>query len=177
MANTFYLIQAYDLLVNTAGGVTFSAIPQTYTDLLIKFSIRSNRTGQNSDDLKVTINSSTDYNNIRLFGLNGSTSQDGGAGSLYNYLGVGTAVDAAAGAFSSGQYLIPNYTNTSYPKVVNSYAIASNNVNNTYQSIIGNMTNIANNAAVTSINIQGYNATSGTLLAGSTIRLYGLKNS
>jgi hypothetical protein len=177
MANTFDLIQAYDLASNTAGGVTFSAIPQTYTHLLIKFSIRSGRTGQYADDLRVTLNSSTNYTNIRLYGLNSNTNQDGGTSATNNYLAVGTAVDAAAGAFSSGQYLIPNYTNTSYPKVINSYAIASNNVNNTYQSILGNLTNVADNAAITSINIQGFNAPSGTLIAGSTIRLYGLKNS
>jgi hypothetical protein len=177
MANTFDLIQAYELLVDTANGVTFSAIPQTYTDLLIRFSVRSGRTGQYSDDLRVTLNSSTNYTNIRLYGLNDTTNQDGGTGSTNNYLGVGTAVDADGSAFSSGQYLISNYTNASYPKAMNSYAVASNNVNNSYQSIIGNMTNVADNAPITSINIKGYNAPSGTLLAKSSIRLYGLKNS
>ena len=63
-----------------AGGaatISFSSIPQTYTDLKIVFSGRSARTASAYDSLFVKFNSTTTtYAGRRLYGENGSAGSD-----------------------------------------------------------------------------------------------------
>jgi hypothetical protein len=58
MANTYTLIES-QVLGSSAASVTFSAIPATYTDLVLKFSSRN-------DDTGVT---ETVYSSFYLYGI------------------------------------------------------------------------------------------------------------
>lgn len=179
MANTYTLIQGYTLASDTSSGVTFSNIPNTYTHLIINMSGRGTRSTYNSDDIKVTINGSTgSYSNIRLYGTNNTSSADGGPGTGQNYLGVIAAAQATANVFGNGEWFFPNYTSSTLKNAyANSGSVDSNN-GALYQMGLGSLsapTNIT--GAITSIKLEGYDATTGGLLkAGSTIYLYGLKS-
>jgi hypothetical protein len=177
MANTYTLIQSYTLASDTANGVTFSSIPNTYTHLIINFSAKDTR-ADNVDDLRISINgNSGSYSNVRLYGANGGTGSDGGTGSNNTYFGFGTAANAPANLFGNGTMLFPNYTsNTTKNGTQNSGAVGYISGSTGYQ--IG-LVSIASpvTAAITSITISGYNSVSnGTLSAGSTLFLYGLKS-
>jgi len=178
MANTYTLISSYNLSSDiTSGGVTFSSIPSTYSHLYLMYSIRSGRTST-SDDLKLTINGNTSatYQNIRLYGYNSSSGNDGGSGNWaagYTYLGYSNGSSALAGAFSSGHYIIPMYQQGT-TKTLISTAAASDNTNQ-YQNGFGALTTSDTNP-ITSIKIEPYN-TPQTMFAYSTLYLYGLKNS
>ena len=58
MANTYTLIEA-QTLGSSAASVTFSSIPATYTDLIIKASTRSARSGSSGDNVIIYLNGVT----------------------------------------------------------------------------------------------------------------------
>jgi len=179
VANTYALIQGYTLTSNTSGGVTFSSIPATYTHLIINVSGRGTRSTYNSDDVKVTINGSTgSYSNIRLYGSNGGSNADGGAGAGQTYLGVVAAAQATANVFGNGEWFFPNYRSSTLKNGIANAGSVDSNDGAKYQMGIGSLSApTGETGAITSITIQGYDASSGgTLTAGSTIYLYGLKS-
>ena len=73
MSTNMTLIEA-KTLTSAAGSITFSAIPQTYTDLKILVSARDDRSGQPNTDLSLqvgyngTINTGSIYTNLQLYG-------------------------------------------------------------------------------------------------------------
>jgi hypothetical protein len=100
---------AKQVLGSSAATVTFSNIPQTYTDLVFLISARSDRSGTSPASLRMTFNgTSQTSHSSRLIEANGSTV------SSYNY-----SADAYAGTlapagyttdtFSSIEIYIPNY--------------------------------------------------------------------
>ena len=113
MANTYQLIEAKTLTA-TAASVTFTAIPQTYTDLILKISARSTSTAGLDiyANLKIQFNSDTDnnYNGILLFanlGSPGSGSYTSQSGNLFSYANGNVTT---ASTFSNMEIYIPNYT-------------------------------------------------------------------
>ena len=181
MANTYTLISSYNLSSDiTSGGVTFSAIPSTYSHLYLMYSVRVGRTASSVDDLRITINgntSSATYQNIRMYGYNSGTGNDGGSGSWsagYSYLGYGTGPDAVTSNFGSGHFIIPMYQQAT-TKTMISLASAQTNTAGQYQIGNGALTTSDTNP-ITSITVIGYN-TPQTMFANSTLYLYGLKNS
>jgi hypothetical protein len=78
MANTYKLIEARTLNSNQTS-ITFSSIPQTYTDLLIKASTRN--LASNSSGINIYLNSTTpgsQYKEVRLYGTGSATGSDTG---------------------------------------------------------------------------------------------------
>ena len=77
MANTFQLISS-NILGSSTSAITFSSIPGTYTDLLLKASVRGDNNGTSIGSFILTVNgsSSSIYSFNRLLG-NGSTGSIG----------------------------------------------------------------------------------------------------
>jgi hypothetical protein len=154
-----------------AGGtstVSFSSIPATYTDLLIKLTMRSNYAG-NPEIANMTINGSAlSFTNRDLFGTGSSTvsQQDNSRGPFTegnNY---------TASVFSSSDVYISNYASSSN-KCIATDAVVENNTTSAYQQL--NSILWSNSAAITSISFSTRN---GTLWSQfSTATLYGIKNS
>lgn len=102
MANTYTLIEAKTLTSSTAT-VDFTSIPQTYTDLLVKVSAKSNRTSYS--DMLIRFNSdNTTYYNKRWWGDSGSTGHD--QSEHTNFAGTNTG----SYQFCNAEYYIPDYT-------------------------------------------------------------------
>lgn len=169
MAKAYELITSYTL-TSTSTGVDFNSIPNTYEDLLLKASARTNR-GAATDDLLVYFNSDTNDANYYFKGLYCYT-----AGSVQGLQGAAAYGGAAVGntatssIFSNTEVYIPNYLSSSYKNM----SIDGVNENNgpTVLALYATIWN--NTAAVTKITVKGNN---GSLLSDTTLSLYGIKNS
>jgi hypothetical protein len=160
MANTYTLIQA-QTLASSAASVTFSSIPATYTDLVLRVSAR-NTTSSEIFDFGfngVTTNQSSTY-------LNGSGSAATSAQyTLYNRSNPSTST---ASTFSNSEIYIPNYAgNTNKP--VSMVGANENNGTTIYMNTVAGLW--SSTAAITSITCTAPFAT------GSSFYLYGIKNS
>jgi len=170
MPNTYTLIQAQTLTTSTAS-VTFSSIPATYTDLLLKVSVRTAR-ATTSDALSIKLNNSTSsYSSRNCLNDNGS------AVSYTDMFGVGYVINTkgnstTANTFSNQEIYIPNYAGSNY-KSFSSESVVENNATDTRVEMMASLW--SDGSAVTSIVIASY--TANNLLQYSTFYLYGIKNS
>jgi len=170
MPNTYSLIQAQTLTTSTAS-VTFSSIPATYTDLLLKVSVRTARAATN-DALSIKLNNSTSN-----YASRDCLNDNGGAGSYTDLFGVGYVINTqgnstSANTFSNQEIYIPNYAGSNY-KSFSSESVVENNATDTRVEMMASLWSDV--SAVTSIVIASY--TSNNLLQYSSFYLYGIKNS
>ena len=165
MANTFTLIASYTLGSSGQTTIDFTSIPQTYTDLCLKFSARFNVS--DADTLLKFNGSTTSYTTKRMYG-NGSTYA---SDSPVREAGWSNPSDYTTNSFSNSEIYIPNYTSSIY-KTYTGDAVTENNGTTSYQSYIAGLW--SNNNPITSITlIEGSN----TFVQYSTAYLYGIKNS
>ena len=173
MPNTYTLI-ASNTLSSSAASVTFSAIPNTYTDLVVKFSVRATDA---SDWMIVIFNNitTTTYSETWLRGTGSSASSARQANTNY-YGGNGNDLlinlsGSTANTFTNGEIYIPTYTASQNKPVSFNLAVENN-------ATAADMTALAglwrNTAAISQIQFD----TAGTAFAsGSSFFLYGIKNS
>jgi hypothetical protein len=174
MANTYTLIEG-KTLTTTAASVTFTSIPQTYTDLILKISARSTSTA-GSDiyaNLKIQFNSDTgnNYNGILLFanlGSAGSGSYTSQSGNLFSYANGNVTT---ASTFSNGEVYIPNYTGSNQ-KISSVDCVVENNATNGFVEFAAERW--TGTSAITTIDVVSLY---GSHTADSTFYLYGIKNS
>lgn len=169
MATTFTLIQTYTL-GSAAASIDFTAIPATYTDLCLKFSIRTNDAGTD-DILLATVNSiSTGYSNRILYG-DGSA-----AGSLSDhystakaFIGYVVGNGSTASTFGNGETYFPNYAGSTYK----SWSSDSVNERNSTSIVMGLAAGLlSNNAVISGLSLVSNSGA--TLLTYSTASLYGI---
>jgi hypothetical protein len=164
---TMELIQT-STLGTAAASIEFTSIPQTFTDLVVLSSCRTDRAAPNTQEsLKFTFNSvTTDYSLRRLFG-NGSTVTSNTSTEFVG--GLAAATSATANTFSNSICYIPNYTSATN-KTGSVDLLSENNGISAFIIISANLW--SNTAAITSILVEG--SAGGTLQVGSTISLYGI---
>ena len=171
MANTYTLI-ASNTLGASAASVTFSAIPATFTDLVLRVSSRNNDTGT-SEGFLTQFNSDTSTNyswRALLVGGGSATSQGYANQAKIENRQAGNA--ATANTFSSMEIYIPSYT-ASQNKPVSSYYVIEKNVTDSY---IGAEAALwRDSAAISSIKL--YNNSSFVFVSGSSFFLYGISSS
>jgi len=102
-----------------AGSVTFSSIPQTYTDLLVKISARDSYAGYNPD-VGYTINGDggANYSNTRLFGSGTYTASDQQANRTIGLWGMLPGSLETTNVFGSIDFYISNYTGSNYKQII-----------------------------------------------------------
>jgi hypothetical protein len=171
MANTFIALRTTTLTA-TATSFTFSALPSTYTDLTIYYSLRETSAGRNNA-FTITFNndSSSIYTNAigvmlntTATGMNSST-----ATAITNLYANGN--DAPANIFGTGRIYIAGYT-SSDRKTVIAETVATSNDSNMAWAMLGSSYN--SSSAISSITIT---PSSGSFAIGSAVSLYGIKNS
>ena len=171
MANTFRKIQTVTVGSGGATDITFSSIPQTYTDLKIVLSGRSTQ-GNIYGGGRLEFNSDTasNYKWRRILGSGSSVSFDSStsATSITNWDVVGAS--STASVFSIQEFYIPNYT-SSNQKSVSINSIGENNSTEAYMGFIGGLW--TSTAAITSIKL--YSA-SNNFVQYTTATLYGISN-
>jgi hypothetical protein len=167
MANTYILIASSTVSSNTAG-ITFSSIPQTYTDLVIKASTRVTASAT-AWTVSLSFNGSTsNFSSIRLYG-SGS-----GAGASYSAGNYGVAAPGStttANTFNNGEIYISNYTSSNYKSYSNEDT-SENNATEAYANLNAGLW--SNTAAITSISLTAESPE--LLVTNSTFYLYGISN-
>lgn len=166
MANTYTLIASSTVGSGGAANIDFTSIPATYTDLVLKLSIRTDKATLGDVWLLKLNTSSADFTARWIEGNGASASS--GSSILYGAL-VGSS--ATANTFNNTEIYFPNYAgNTNKSFSVDS--VTENNATTAYQDLAAGLW--SQTAAITGINIS---ITSNNLVQYSTAYLYGIKNS
>lgn len=172
MATTYTLISS-NVLTASATTITFSSIPATYTDLVVRFSARADEAGTDRAGGVLKLNgTSANYSYTRLVS-NGSTATTSRVSSTSSF-GIGdiNSVDSTANTFTSGEIYIPSYL-VSQNKPISSLLEQENNAASAFIRAYSNLW--SNTAAITSLVFTvngGFN-----YVSGSSFYLYGIKNS
>ena len=143
--------------------VTFSSIPQTYTDLVLIFSGSAASAGEDSIDIQFNGDTATNYSNTWVQG-NGSVAASGRITSIA--YGIGALITSANIVNSSWQ--IFNYTNTTTFKTFFARGNASATL---IRQAVGLWRKTPE--AITSILLK--NDTAQNFAVGCTFTLYGIK--
>jgi hypothetical protein len=173
MAITYSLI-ASNTLGSSAASVTFSSIPNTYTDLVLKISARSNEAVADSS-FNIKFNSTTTaYSRIRLRGTGSAVtnSLQSNASSIDSSDNV-TGSTATTNTFSNVEIYIPSYT-ASQNKPVSLFNVLEDNATAANMNVSAALWR--NTSAISSITMDGI-PSSGQFVSGSSFFLYGIKNS
>lgn len=175
MPTTYKAIATVTVGAGGTSSIDFSAIPSTYTDLVLAISARTNKSGTSSD-LYVQFNGVTTatYSFRRLYGDSGNAVSD----SLTNnasggFVGLADGSTATSSTFGNVSVYIPNYTGSN-AKSWSADAVMENNATTlTYLGIYAGLWSGTN--AITSISIKEYNGNN--FVQYTTATLYGIKNS
>jgi hypothetical protein len=153
--------------------VTLGSIPQTYSAIELRMSVRSTRSGNTTDGGAVRFNNDTgsnyhysiqDHNGGAFTAVNGAGQT---SDYLFYYYPGGTAT---SNVFAVSNYSIYGYTQSTGQTIISSRGYADNGVTHRhgFQGALW-----SGNAAITSITI--FSLTSSNFTNGSKFSLYGLK--
>ena len=167
---TYKLIASSTVGSGGASSITFSSIPQTYTDLVVKYSMRDNANGT-WHNVQLTFNSSSaSYSSRLLWQYDGTVGSGTGATTWlqanYSVGNLGTS-----STFSNGEIYIPNYAGSNN-KSVSVDVVTENNGTSVILVFAAGLW--SNTSAISSITFTP--ADSATLQQYSTFYLYGISN-
>lgn len=173
MALTYTAIATATVTGATAANIEFTNIPGTYTDLLIKCSLRGDRAASETQRIDIQFNNSTSNLSSRhLRILEGSAnSNTETTNSQFGAPGAGNT----ASIFSNDEIYIPNYAGSGN-KTISIDNVSENNESPNFHVFSYLVAGLwSNSAAITSIKLLAANA--GTnLVQYSSATLYGIKN-
>jgi len=167
MANTYTLISSVTVGAGGAANIQFTSIPATYTDLVLKFSIRGNRASV-YDQVYLDINGGGTAPSTRYLSGDGAAAS---SGTSSNQISLASGSTATASTFGNGEVYIPNYAGSNQ-KSYSTDGVSENNGTTAYISSFASLW--ANTGAITSLSLT---TNSGSILQYSTAYLYGIKNS
>jgi hypothetical protein len=167
MANTFVKIASVTVGSGGSASISFTGIPATYTDLVVKYSLRSSTTDQSA---LIRFNgTSSGYSEKSLYGTGSAAASYGQSASSIE-VNYATTSSQTASTFANGEMYIPNYAGSTN-KSVSIDDVQENNATAAYAILNAGL--LSNTAAITSITL-----TAGTsFVQYSTATLYGIKNS
>lgn len=173
MANTFISIATVTVGSGGAANVEFTSIPQTYTDLVVKWSARS---ASDTADQSMNVNSNTSSiwtaQLVRAYDNNATGYEGYGNQTSNPRAGYNSKSSYTANTFGNGEVYMANYAGATNK----SFFIDSVNENNSTAAYLMqfNVSRYASTSAITSIK---FTPSSGNYAQYSTFTLYGIKNS
>ena len=175
MANPTMTLIGSPITVGSGGvaSVTFSSIPATYTDLVVKYSARVTASSVAPDGLGLQFNGDTgsNYKYLQLGGTGASTFSNSGT-NAFQFGGQLTGASATSNTFGNGEIYIPNYTSANY-KSASADSVTENNGTTANQNLVANLWQ--STSAITSIKLYDLGGTN--FVQYSTFYLYGINNS
>lgn len=170
MALTYQAISS-QVLTGTASSVTLSSIPGTYTDLIIRMSVRTNYASV-TDILAIQVNGDTtaNYSTVTLISDGSTASSSKQMNSGYGQSGRTNSAGSTASVFGAAEIYIPNYTLTSSRQFSTFGVSETNAATGVYVTSVANL--YRGTSAISSITLYPLNGTA--LVAGSRFDLYGL---
>jgi hypothetical protein len=169
MPDTFTLI-ASSTLGSAASNITFSSIPSTYTDLVIKF---SGRASASLDIVGIQFNASTSGYTFRTLRGSGAAAASFTQTSFapIGEFGLSGYISNDTSTFCNHEIYIPNYAGSTN-KSFSIDGVQEANATTAYSTLTANLW--SNTAAITSIKI--YCTLGANIETNSTAYLYGVKN-
>jgi hypothetical protein len=167
MPTTYTLIETVTVTSGTPSTILFSSIPQTYDDLLIKMSMRTNESGVYYSDTDITFNGESSRRWNGMYNINNTVA--GSANNAFNIIGPSTAALVSASIFSNVEIYIPDYK-SSNDKAIGSTG-AQENESTSNIGVSGMSNKVVNGTAITSVELDPFN---GTLVTYSSASLYGI---
>jgi hypothetical protein len=165
MPNTYTLI-ASSTAGSTVSDITFSSIPGTYTDLLVKYSLRANATDSaDAYDMILTLNTTATITSRVIRGNGSSVSNNTITDRILRAV---VPSNWTSSTFSNGELYIPNYTSSNNKSWSND-SVTENNASGADMSLTAGLTSIS--AAITTIKLAANNA---SLVQYSSAHLYGI---
>ena len=172
MPNTFELIASSTVGAGGAASIDFTSIPSTYTDLVLKLSVRNTGTGNVVDGYLRFNGSSSSYGTTRAIQGDGA-----GASSINNTTSTYmswqvemSGTTATANTFGNIDLYIPNYAGNTN-KSVSGDQVTENNGTTAYAFLTAGIWN--NTSAINQITLY---PVSNNFAQYSTAYLYGVKN-
>ena len=177
MASTYTLISS-QVLASSAASVTFSSIPATYTDLVLKMMVRDTQAGVMPGYYKVQLNSDTSalYSNITLSGSTYNTpnsqtyTNSSNTTGKFSYFGSQSS-GATASTFASAELYFSNYTSTAKKPYSSIISGENNSAANAWNEIIASL--YAGTSAISAITLS---PNAGNFTSDSSFYLYGISN-
>ena len=169
MATTYQAIASI-ISTGTTATITFSSIPSTYTDLVIRTSARSASVSA-SDQINIVFNgdTATNYSMTQVYGNNSAAASfrtTSATQGRINYIDVS---GQTANTFGIGDIYIPNYANTTTKQVLGLSASESNDTTTSFIAGIGAL--YRGTSAISSITLQSAGS---NYVSGSRFDLYGI---
>jgi hypothetical protein len=175
MAITYTLIETKTLASSTAV-VTFSTIPSTYTDLLVKGSTRQSGNSEGSQlGIRFNGSSASEYSRVLLFGFGNGVQTAGGSSETYARTAFAQSSTYTANNFGNFEICIANYTSSLF-KSFTSDAVNETSATSYVYSLALYAGLWSNTATITSLSLSDYPGST-DFAANSTFYLYGIKNS
>jgi hypothetical protein len=173
MPTTYTLISS-NVLTSSAASVTFSAIPATYTDLVLRISARSSASATTATLLMQFNSITSGYSETNLY-ANSSNSPGSTQGSSLSTIGAYgffliTGDTATASTFSNVEYYIPSYT-VSQNKPVSGMTTPENNATVFVPRVMAAL--MSNTATISGVT---FTLGAGNFMSGSSFYLYGISN-
>ena len=172
MPSTYTLISS-NVLSSSAASVTFSAIPATFTDLVLRLSTRTDL-ADTSVNIYTRFNGDTasNYSTTRVANYAGGVDSARSTSQVrFNQAPWSEGTNLTASTFASSEMYIPSYT-ASQNKPLSVFDAVENNAASAY--VIATASLWRNTASITSIEMSPY---SGNFVTDSSFYLYGIKNS
>jgi len=173
MANpTMTLIASNTVGSGGASSVTFSSIPSTFTDLLVKISTRAAGSGTaTNQQLNFNGDFGGNYTSVFAEGTGSSAVSYKNTGYSFHFIGNIPAAGATSSTFGNCEIYIPNYT-SSNQKSISSDSVTENNGSAANQDLSAGLW--TGTSAITSLTLT---CGSGNYVQYSSFYLYGIKNS
>ena len=170
MANTYTLIASSTVGSGGAATITFSSIPNTYTDLCLFLSGRSDRIS-NVDNVSFSINLQGINTNLSTRFLYGDGTSTASGTQVDVSAGIVPANSTTSNTFGNAQFYFSNYAGSTN-KSISIDSVMENNA--TYSIPLLGASLWSQTTAINSITID---LQYGNFLQYSTAYLYGIKNS
>ena len=162
-----------------AGGTAlfdFTAIPSTYTDLVIKISGRDDRSGQVLDDIKIRVNNNTSsiysmtriaaFPSVGVFSASALSQPEAAVGFV-------TGATATATVFGNSEIYVFNYA-SSVGKSASIDGVSENNA--TLSGLVFNALYINTTSPITSVQLSPFSTAATVFNQYTTAYLYGVSN-
>lgn len=169
MATTYTLI-SLNVLSSSAASVSFTSIPATYTDLVVRMSTR-NIGANTGNTLKLTFNadSTTKYSDTSLKGNGSAASSTRNSNSAFFDFGLNPGASSTTNTFCNTEIYIPSYL-VAQNKAMSVFNIDENNT--TAADLNAGAGQYRSTTAISSIEFTG----GSNYASGSSFYLYGISN-
>jgi hypothetical protein len=176
MPATMTLIASVTVPAGLPTSIDFTSIPATYTDLKFLCSLREGFASSNNINVNVKVNNlgTTIYSRIYLYGNNGgapSGASNTGTAETVMFLGYADGNTSTSNVFASAEYYIAGYATANFKPVSADAASEGNSSDQTISTVAAQASTTA------AINQVSFFGTGTGWIQGSTIYLYGIKNS